>query len=44
MTAGILGGNEGVVGNMTSGGSESLMLAVKAYRYFKFCTIFEPKF
>lgn len=32
MTAGLLGGDAGVVGNMTSGGSESLLMAVKTAR------------
>lgn len=32
MTAGLLHGDEDVVGTMTSGGTESLLLAVKAYR------------
>jgi glutamate/tyrosine decarboxylase-like PLP-dependent enzyme len=32
MTAGLLGGDAGVAGTMTSGGSESLLLAVKTYR------------
>jgi len=32
MTAGLLGGDEATVGTMTSGGTESLLLAVKTYR------------
>ncbi len=32
MTAGLLGGDDDTVGNMTSGGSESIFLAVKAAR------------
>jgi glutamate/tyrosine decarboxylase-like PLP-dependent enzyme len=32
MTAGLLGGDDQVVGNMTSGGSESLLMAVKTAR------------
>ncbi len=32
MTAGLLGGDEQVVGNMTSGGSESLLMVVKTAR------------
>ncbi len=32
MAAGLLGGNEETVGNMTSGGTESILLAVKAAR------------
>lgn len=32
MTAGLLGGDEGVAGNMTSGGTESILMAVKTAR------------
>ena len=32
MTAGLLGGDDAVAGTMTSGGSESLLMAVKTYR------------
>jgi glutamate/tyrosine decarboxylase-like PLP-dependent enzyme len=32
MTAGMLGGDEGVSGTMTSGGTESILMAMKAYR------------
>lgn len=32
MTAWMLNGTEGVVGNLTSGGTESILMAMKSYR------------
>lgn len=32
MTAWMLNGREGVVGNLTSGGTESILMAMKTYR------------